>query len=97
MRSAAAKKNVFSFLTADYHNDEDSIERPGELREDLQGLQFFGGTVVTPALQQYDNRVQGELREGIAKYNDFVSKQLPALNDTLKALNEKPVTISPVH
>ncbi len=93
----AAKKDLFSFLTADYHNDEDSIQRPGALREDLQGLQFFGGTVVTPALQEYYNRVQAELRQGISKYNDFVSKQMPGLNDTLKALNEKPVTISPVH
>jgi hypothetical protein len=94
---AAAKKDVFSFLTADYHNDEDSIERPGALREDIQTVQFFGGTVVTPGLEEYVNRAQTELNQGVAKYNDFVTKQLPALNDALKALNEKPVTITTVH
>ncbi len=93
----AAKKDLFSFLTADYHNDEDSIQREGKLREDVQGLGFFGETVVTPALEQALNRVQGELRQGVAMYNEFVTKQLPALNDVLKSLNEKPVTINPIH
>lgn len=29
-------------LTADYHNDEDSIQRPGKVREDLEGLRYAG-------------------------------------------------------
>jgi hypothetical protein len=92
----AAKKSVFSFLTADYHNDEDSIERPGAVREDVQTLGFLGGGVVTPAIQQYFNRTQNEVRRGTSMYNDFVTNQLPALNAALKAVNEKPITINPV-
>ena len=30
-------------LTADYHNDEDSIQRPGKVREDLETLAYVGG------------------------------------------------------
>ncbi len=94
---AAAKKSVFSYLTADYHNDEDSIERPGALREDLQFLQFVGGTVVTPAITNYLDRASAELKTGTERYNAFVTEQLPTLDAALKTLNEKPVSIGTVH
>jgi photosystem II stability/assembly factor-like uncharacterized protein len=93
---AAARTSVFNFLTADYHNDEDGIQRAGALREDLQGLQFLGGALVTPALVNYENRVSAELQHGAAQYNDFVRKQIPLLNDVSKTLNLKSITISTV-
>ncbi len=30
-------------LTADYHNDEDSIQRPGKVREDIESLRYAAG------------------------------------------------------
>ena len=90
---SAAKKSTFDFLTANFQNDEDSIQLPGALREDMQFLQFVGGTVITPALTDYMNRINGEYRTGVTRYDDFVKTQIPSLNDTLKSLNLKPVTI----
>jgi photosystem II stability/assembly factor-like uncharacterized protein len=93
---SAERTSVFNFLTADYHNDEDGIQRAGALREDVQGVQGFSGNVVTPAIEDYLQRAHGELREGVAKYNDFIHKQLPSLNDASKALKLKPLTITTV-
>lgn len=93
---AKARGELFDFLTADFHNDEDSIQRQGKLREDLQGLGNFGQTVYTPALESYMNRVTAELHSGVAQYNTFVRSQLSPLNDVSKALNLKPITISTV-
>jgi hypothetical protein len=38
----ARAQSVRAELTADYHNDEDSIGRPGKLRENLLGLDLVG-------------------------------------------------------
>jgi len=89
--------DVFSFFTADYHNDEDSIERPGALREDAQALMFFAGSVVTPAELEYQHRVLAEFADGKSRYNAFVTQQVPALNDVLKTLGMKAVTIEVLH
>jgi hypothetical protein len=68
----AAWDRVFHELTADYHNDEDSIQRPGALREDMQGLGFFSQGVLTPSVRDYANRVEANYRQTMAHYNDFV-------------------------
>ncbi len=45
-------------LTADFTNDEDFIQRPGRLREDLGSLTYFGGgTPPTAASLDYAGRV----------------------------------------
>jgi photosystem II stability/assembly factor-like uncharacterized protein len=88
-----AHDDVFNFFTADYHNDEDSIQMPGKLREDVQGLAFSGGTVITPASLDYEKRVRAEYADGTTRYNAFVDQQIPALNDILKTMNQKAVTI----
>ena len=90
------RASLFSVLTADYHNDEDGIQIPGKLREDVQSLQFFGGTVITPALLEYNTRVDGELHSAAAQYNTFVRTQVPLLNNASKTLNLKPISISTV-
>ncbi|MDP9024136.1 MAG: hypothetical protein M3N13_02015, partial [Candidatus Eremiobacteraeota bacterium] len=89
-----AKKSAFDFLTANFQNDEDSIELPGALREDVQFLQFVGGTVITPAIEYHMKRITAEYRRGVSGYNGFVKMELPALNEVLRSLNEKPVTIA---
>jgi hypothetical protein len=92
-----AHDDLFNTLTADYHNDEDSIQLPGKLREDVQGVLFGGGTVVTPALTDYANRVQKDLDAATARYNTFVQGQVPQLNDILTKLKLKTITIDQVH
>ena len=86
------RDDVFNFFTADYHNDEDSIERPGALREDVQGLMYLAN-LVTPAVLEYDRRVRAEYADGKTRYNSFVTQQVPALNGILKTLDLKAVTI----
>ncbi|MHB8147925.1 MAG: WD40/YVTN/BNR-like repeat-containing protein, partial [Vulcanimicrobiaceae bacterium] len=86
-----ARDAVFNFLTADYHNDEDSIERPGALREDLQFGQYLAGTELTPAILGLARRVGVEYQSGIAQYNAFVTNTLPSVDAALKASNQKPL------
>jgi photosystem II stability/assembly factor-like uncharacterized protein len=88
-----ARMALFDTLTMDQQNDEDGIERPGKLREDVGQLQFFSGGVITPAMLEYTARVQRELDDATAKYNAFVSANLPALNDALTASKLKTITI----
>ncbi len=87
----AGHDRVFHFLTADYHNDEDSIQRPGALREDMQGLGFFGGGLITPAVRNYANRVETSYNSGIAQYKAY-TQSLNAVNAALKSAGLKPVT-----
>jgi photosystem II stability/assembly factor-like uncharacterized protein len=88
-----ARKAVFDALTANFQNDEDSIQMPGKVREDLQTTMFLGGTVVTPALRDYMRRVEGELASASGAYDAFMKTQFPALNATLQSLKVKAVTI----
>jgi hypothetical protein len=90
---ATERQTVFSSLTADYHNDEDGIEMPGKVREDVQGIAFFGGAVVTPAVRDYVRRVVDELRAATQGYDRFKAQQLPALNRTLDVLKIKAVSM----
>ena len=92
-----AREDLFTTLTADYHNDEDSIQMPGKLREDVQTLSFFGGTVITPALTEYMTHSQKDLDAAIVRYNAFVSQQVPQLNASLQGLKLKPITINQIH
>jgi len=88
-----ARLGVFNQLTANFHNDEDSIQRPGKVREDVQSIMYFAGTVITPALRDYTHRVEGDLRSATQSYDAFVKEQVPVLNDTLTSLKVKAVTI----
>jgi photosystem II stability/assembly factor-like uncharacterized protein len=90
---ASARDSVFDLLTANYQNDEDSIQRPGKLREDVQTIMYLGGSVVTPATREYVHSVEVEMRSATAQYDGFVKQQVPALNDALKAVKVKTVTI----
>jgi hypothetical protein len=46
-----------SRLTADFTNDEDSIQHPGRIREDLQGLQYTAAAPPSGATIDYAARV----------------------------------------
>ncbi|HTA40153.1 MAG TPA: hypothetical protein VK760_13800, partial [Candidatus Acidoferrales bacterium] len=61
---------IFALFTADYHNDEDSIGRPGALREDVP--RTFGITPPTAAALDYAARFDADYAAAFAKYNAFV-------------------------
>jgi hypothetical protein len=91
----AQRDTLFRELTADYHNDEDSIQRPGALREDMQGLGFFGQGVLTPAVRQYAVRVDATYRSAVDRYNAFV-RSLSSVNSALKSAGLKTPSASEV-
>jgi hypothetical protein len=86
-----ARTAVFDYLTADYHNDEDSIQRPGKLREDVESVFFGAQGLTTQPVAQAVRRVDGELRVGVGKYDAFVTTVLPGLNAALKQAGMKAV------
>jgi photosystem II stability/assembly factor-like uncharacterized protein len=81
---------VFAAFTADYHNDEDSIQRPGQLREDMPRTGFSGQQPPTAELQSYASQYDGAYQAAFTKYNDFVSSLGP-LSAALKAAGMKPI------
>ena len=89
----AARETLFSSLTANYQNDEDSIQMPGKVREDVQSLMYYDGTVITPAIREYDTRVRAEARATDAAYERFKADRVPELNHLLETLKIKPVTM----
>ncbi|MDQ2680812.1 MAG: hypothetical protein M3Y21_07315, partial [Candidatus Eremiobacteraeota bacterium] len=83
--------DVFSTLTADYHNDEDSIQRPGGLREDMQGLLRGGGQPPTQASIDYGKAIDTRYTDVVARYNSFITQTLLPLNAELKAAGSAPI------
>ena len=69
---------IFSLFTADYHNDEDSIQRPGGLREDAPGG-FGAAAPPTQAQLDYGARYQKEYAIAIARYKAYIAKYLVPL------------------
>lgn len=94
----AARADVFSVFTADYHNDEDSVQRPGALREDLPASGFLraGNQPPTAALLEYAARFDAAYRAAFAKYDAFISSLAP-LQAELKSAGMKPLDgVAPV-
>jgi photosystem II stability/assembly factor-like uncharacterized protein len=84
----AQRDAIFHALTADYQNDEDSIQRPGALREDMQGLGFFGQGVLTPAVRNYATRVDVTYHAAVNRYNAYV-RSLGAITGALQSAGLK--------
>ena len=91
----AARKTLFDSLTADYHNDEDGIQRPGALREDVQSAYYGAQGLPTQPVIEFIARVNGELRDGAGRYNAFVSNAIPVANSALQAASMKPLPSIP--
>jgi hypothetical protein len=75
----AARMRVFNELTANYQNDEDSIQRPGALREDIQGLGFQSGSIISPPLVEFAKRIEANYRKAVSDYNAYVESVRPLI------------------
>lgn len=84
-----ARKTIFDVLTADYHNDEDGIQRPGALREDLQTAYYGSQGLITEPVADYIGRINGKLHAAVGQYNGFVTGVLPGVNAALKQAGMK--------
>jgi hypothetical protein len=81
---------VFDAFTADYKNDEDSIQRPGSLRESIPRTGFGGSLPPTAAQLDYSKRFDTAYAAAISGYNDYVSSLTP-LQASLKSAGIKPL------
>ncbi len=83
-RAREGRASVTARLTAAYTNGEDSVSRPGSLRENLDGAltsleSFPVQGVVTPAAAQFYARIDAEYRAARAAYDAYV-RSLPPLS-----------------
>ncbi len=83
-------------LTADYHNDEDSIQRPGEVREDLQSLTGFraGSNPPSAATRDLAARIDAEYDGAMKGIKAFFATDVAAADAKLKAAGSPPITES---
>ncbi len=85
------REPVFSAFTADYKNDEDSIQRGGSLRESVPRT-GFGGPQLPPTAAQLDyaKRFDAAYAAAIGGYNAYVASLAP-LQAALKKAGMKPL------
>jgi photosystem II stability/assembly factor-like uncharacterized protein len=92
-----ARDEIFALFTADYHNDEDSIQRPGALREDVPGGFFGAGAPPTQAQLEFAKRFDAAYARGLERYNAYVRDVLTPLSTALKAAGQPAIAqASPV-
>ena len=100
-RARQTRTAVQTRLTASYTNGEDSVSRPGSLRENLDGaltsLQSFPvQAIVTPAAAQFYARIDAEYRTARDAYNEYI-RSIPAVNAELGKAGLQPLpAIAPV-
>ncbi len=85
------RQALFNAVTANYQNDEDSIQRPGALKEDLQRAGFGPSQPPpTPALLAYARRFDVEYEADMARYNAY-ARSLQSLSTALHAAGAQPI------
>jgi hypothetical protein len=82
-----ARKALFDSL-ATYVRGE-GTEDETKLHEDLLSAVFTAQGLITPAVSDFLSRVDAEYRDGIARYNAFVTATLPGLNAALQQAGVK--------
>jgi hypothetical protein len=84
-----ARDRVFNQLTANYMADEDSIQRPGALREELERFQDISSPPL-PALVAFASKIDDQYKAVMNAYNAFVDS-VGTLNTTLRSAGVKEV------
>ena len=78
-------------LTADFTNDEDSIQRPGRIREDLQGLQYGAGAPPSAATLDYAARVDRAFSAAMRDLAAFQRGDVARADAALTAAGKQPL------
>jgi hypothetical protein len=90
IRDALAQRAaIIAGLTANYQSGEDSLQEPGQLREDI-GPGWVG--LVTPAVREWQKKIDARYRASVVAYNAFVAS-LDKTNVALRAAGAKPVNL----
>ena len=85
-KTLADQQAIFKRFTANYQNDEDSIQFPGELREDVPRGGFGGADPPTPALLEYASRFDAAYAKEMAAYKAFERNEYAPLAPQLKSV-----------
>jgi len=88
-----ARNQLFDRLTANFHNDEDSIGRPSSLREDLEDFLQLTTPPLSPMLD-YAVSVDEQYRKVLRSYDEF-APSVRSLNATMKARGMRPIPVPP--
>jgi hypothetical protein len=88
LQSAADKRQALADSLATNIRGE-GTEDETKLREDVFGAFEQAQGLITPAVSEFITRVDGEYREGIARYNAFVTGVLPGVNAALQQAGMK--------
>jgi photosystem II stability/assembly factor-like uncharacterized protein len=78
-------------LTADFTNDEDFIQRPGRIREDMGGLFFAAGAPPTAATLDYAARVDAALTAVMRDIAAFERDDVARADAALRAAGKPPL------
>lgn len=81
---------VFGAFTANYKNDEDSIQRGGSLRESIPRTGFGGQLPPTAAQLEFAQRFDAGYASAMQGYNSYVASLAP-LQTRLKSAGIKPL------
>ncbi|HEV3089015.1 MAG TPA: hypothetical protein VGX96_17520 [Candidatus Elarobacter sp.] len=81
-------------LTADFTNDEDFIQRPGRIREDMQGLLFTAGSPPSVASLEYAKRVDSAFDAAMRDVSAFEREDVVRANAALKAAGKPALATS---
>jgi hypothetical protein len=85
--ASTARQTLFDSLAVDIRGE--GTEDEGRLHDDLFGAFGVSQGIITPAVANLLTRVDGEYRQGVARYNTFVTSVLPGVNAALKQANMK--------
>ncbi|HEY5341326.1 MAG TPA: hypothetical protein VIK27_09890, partial [Candidatus Aquilonibacter sp.] len=84
------RETIFSTFTADFHNDEDSIQHQGALREEIPRSGFGAAQPPTAEQLDYASRYDTAYNAAMAKYNAYVGS-LQTLSKNLQAHGGKAI------
>ncbi len=85
--ASTARQTLFDSLAVNIRGE--GTEDEGRLHEDMLGAFGTAQAPVTPALTEFVTRVHAEYRDGIARYNAFVTGVLPGANAALQKAGMK--------
>jgi photosystem II stability/assembly factor-like uncharacterized protein len=82
-----ARKTLYDTLVANVRGE--GTEDETKLQEDQLGAYFAAQGLITPATTDFLARVAVEYRDGLGRYNAFVTGVLPDVNTALKSAGQK--------
>jgi photosystem II stability/assembly factor-like uncharacterized protein len=84
-----AQEEIFHRLTANYQNGEDSLQFPGQIREDIPRSGFGGATPPTPSLLAYAKRFDAEYSQLVDAYQNYVRTVYEPVTSQVRAAGRK--------